>query len=235
MFFLILIVIIIYLINSSSKSSGSSSNNSSSSSSSSTFHSNSDGEIQTKISQQNISQEGYEFYTKVVGVTYDNRQQYIKQCYKGQQLDLIRDKFNPYDKNAIAIYAGDNQLGFLSKDLAQKLAPKMDSGTIYECSAECVTGGTQNFYGLNIKISTMGINKPSISSSNYSNSITKSNSPYNNSQSNSNYNNSQNLSKNYDEYDYYDEYDHHDEYDDSQWTYSEMCEYYGCDEDDWPE
>lgn len=170
MFFLILIVIIIYLINSSSKSSGSSSNNSSSSSSSSTFHSNSDGEIQTKISQQNISQEGYEFYTKVVGVTFYNRQQYVKQCYNGQQLDLIRDKFNPYDKNAIAIYAGDNQVGFLSKELAQKLAPKMDVGTKFDCYVESLTGGTDNNnYGLNIRIKNLSNKYQDISSSNYYN------------------------------------------------------------------
>ncbi|CUX42714.1 HIRAN domain protein [Clostridium sp. C105KSO15] len=207
MFFLILIVILIYIINSSSKSSGSSSNNSSSSSSSSTFHSNSDDEIQTNISRQNISQEGHEFYTKVAGVTYDNRQQYVKQCYNGQQLDLVRDKFNPYDKNAIAIYAGDNQVGFLSKELAQKLAPKMDSGIIYECFVECVTGETHNINGLNIKISPPSRNEPITLISNYDNPITNSYSD----------NDSQNLYKNNEGEDYNDYRDYYDDCDDDEY------------------
>ncbi|MSS11744.1 hypothetical protein FYJ38_24365 [Clostridium sp. WB02_MRS01] len=201
MFFLILIVILIYIINSSSKSSGSSSSNSSSSSSNSTFHSNSNDEIQTNISRQNISQEGYEFYTKVVGVTFNNRQQYVKQCYNGQQLDLVRDKFNPYDKNAIAIYAGDNQVGFLSKELAQKLAPKMDVGTKFDCYVKSLTGGIDNNYGLNIRINNLCNKHQDIPSSNYYS--------YNN---------------------YQDSYD-----DDCQWDYDDLCDYYGCEEDDWPE
>lgn len=96
----------------------------------------------------------FDFYTKVAGVTFENRQQYVKQCYAGQKLELIRDKFNVYDKNAVAVYAGEHQVGFLSKELAKSLASKMDSGRIYVCYVKTVTGGQAgNSYGLNIGIS----------------------------------------------------------------------------------
>ena len=92
------------------------------------------------------------FHTKVVGVTFEGRQRYVKECYVGQSLDLVRDKMNPYDSNAIAVYAGNNQVGFISKELASKLAPQMDQGKVFSCEVSEVTGGGQNNYGLNIKI-----------------------------------------------------------------------------------
>ena len=217
---LIIIIVIIYLVSNSTSNKQSSTNNSSysnlNSSSKNNISSNNSSvkiapmqndEIQTNISRQNISQEGYEFYTKVVGVTFNNRQQYVKQCYNGQQLDLVRDKFNPYDKNAIAIYAGDNQVGFLSEELAQKLAPKMDSGIIYECFVECVTGDTHNINGLNIKICTPSRNEPITLISNYDNPITNSYSD----------NDSQNLYKNNEGEDYNDYRDYYDDCDDDEY------------------
>lgn len=93
------------------------------------------------------------FFTKVVGVTFENRQNYVRQCYTGQQLELVRDKLNPYDKNAIAIYSGNNQVGFLSKEIAAQLAPQMDNGMRFICEVAQVTGGSGKIYGWNIKIS----------------------------------------------------------------------------------
>lgn len=93
-----------------------------------------------------------QFFTKVVGVTFDNRQNYVKQCYEGQTLKLVRDKLNPHDKNAIAVYAGNNQVGFISKEIAAQLAPKIDRGEQYQCYVANVTGGLDKTYGLNIKV-----------------------------------------------------------------------------------
>lgn len=93
-----------------------------------------------------------EIYTKVSGVTFEGRQGYIKNCYPGQQLKLIRDLNNIYDKNAIAIYSDKNQLGFVKKELALKLAPIIDNGIEVEGIVEQVTGGGGYIYGLNIKI-----------------------------------------------------------------------------------
>ena len=92
------------------------------------------------------------FYSKVAGVTFENKQQYVRQCYIGQKLDLIRDRFNMYDRNAIAVYSGNHQVGFISKELAEKLAPKIDNGHTILCYVEDITGREYNNYGLNIKL-----------------------------------------------------------------------------------
>lgn len=246
----IFIIFIIYLFSQNSTSSSGSSYNSSQNSSSPSVdkgndahydstdsqdkietinNNNNNNKIPMNASQENNTQEGFNFFTKVVGVTYENRQQYVKQCYKGQELDLIRDKFNPYDKNAIAVYAGNNQVGFLSKDLAQKLAYKMDTGLKYECFVENITGG-DNLYGLNIKINKSDLDQ---------NTMTTMYCSENNNQD-SYRNNEAYDRRNYDDYgddfdSHMDYYRSHEDHDDSVWTYSDLCEYYGCEEDDWPE
>lgn len=115
------------------------------------YRSETNQDIEKQINQQ----KDCDFYTKVAGVTFENRQQYVRQCKDGQSLDLIRDKFNPYDKNAIAVYAGNNQVGFISQDIAKELAPKMDNGKKYDCSVQSVTGGSEKIYGLNIKVTEL--------------------------------------------------------------------------------
>lgn len=92
------------------------------------------------------------FYTKVVGVTFDNRQEYVKRCYRGQELKLVRDKFNAYDRNAVAVYAQNNQIGFLSRELAEKIAFQIDNGITFRCFVETITGGGYQNYGVNIRI-----------------------------------------------------------------------------------
>lgn len=92
------------------------------------------------------------FNSKVVGVTVDNRQQIAKNLYAGQTLKLVREPYNSYDKNAIAILAGSNKIGYLSKEIASSLAYKMDEGTLYYCKVSAVTGGGSYNYGVNIKI-----------------------------------------------------------------------------------
>lgn len=92
------------------------------------------------------------FFSTVAGVTFEGRQEYVKKCRLGQELELIRDKMNVHDRNAIAVYAGDNQVGYIKKEIAAKMAPKMDSGTKYRCFVENITGQEYNNYGINIKI-----------------------------------------------------------------------------------
>ena len=94
-----------------------------------------------------------EFYTKVVGVTQEkNRQLYASRCYIGQELELIRERTNPHDSNAIAVYAGNHQLGYIKKEIAAQLAGRIDNGRQYLCYVEHVTGGGDMFWGVNIKI-----------------------------------------------------------------------------------
>jgi hypothetical protein len=48
----------------------------------------------------------------------------------GQRLTLIRDPKNPYDKNAVGIFDAERrmQVGFLPRDVAMTVAPRLDRG-----------------------------------------------------------------------------------------------------------
>lgn len=95
-----------------------------------------------------------EIRTKLRGVTKKNengrsRQEIInEQISEGDDLSLIREPNNKYDPNAIAVYPDihfdvedtDDRLGYLSSELAEKLAPLKDSGQYIECRVLDVTG-----------------------------------------------------------------------------------------------
>jgi hypothetical protein len=46
----------------------------------------------------------------------------------GAQLELRRDPDNEYDPNAIAVYGGGEQFGFVPREIAERLAPELDAG-----------------------------------------------------------------------------------------------------------
>ena len=116
------------------------------------------------------------FYTKIVGVTFNNtgtntqnRQRIIAELLregkleKGTELVLKRLPDNPYDSNAVAVLAPDGrQLGFLSRDVAQNVSPLIASGVSYRAFVEAVTGGdADSVYGINIKIVSEGVSSQS--------------------------------------------------------------------------
>lgn len=102
------------------------------------------------------------FYTKLTGVTHDNddtdkprnRQAIIKKFVKAEEILLLeREPYNQYDKNAIAVYVvplddpwGEDQyrVGYLTGELAKKIAPLMDSGHRAVCQVQNVTGGEKD-------------------------------------------------------------------------------------------
>ena len=95
-----------------------------------------------------------EFYTKVVGVTFEGRQRYVRQTSEGDRLTLERDKYNEFDYNAVkVINSSGNTIGFISKELAEKMAPQMDSGIMYTATVSAITGlETGENLGVNILV-----------------------------------------------------------------------------------
>lgn len=82
-----------------------------------------------------------EFYTKVVGVTFDNRQRHIRRTSEGERVTLEREPGNLYDSNAIKVMnEAGNQIGHISKDLASSMAPRMDAGVVYHAKVTAITG-----------------------------------------------------------------------------------------------
>lgn len=93
------------------------------------------------------------FHTKIVGVTFEGRQEVINKLKPNTSLVIKREPDNKHDPNAIRILTEDNtDLGFLNKRLAKKLAPLIDSGGEFECRVTDLTGGGEKNYGVNVAI-----------------------------------------------------------------------------------
>ena len=97
------------------------------------------------------------FFTKVAGVTFNNRQNLVKRLTVGQQIIPVREPNNQYDSNAIALYAYIDssvyQIGFVGKDIASKLAQTMDSDNKYVIiKIANITGGGIDYFGVNIQV-----------------------------------------------------------------------------------
>lgn len=93
-------------------------------------------------------------HSKVRGVNFENRQELIKRHVRpGMRLAAIRELQNPHGSNAIGLWAGKVQIGHLSSDLADELAPYMDhGGKITVTVIEFTGGGPGESIGVNIVI-----------------------------------------------------------------------------------
>jgi hypothetical protein len=81
--------------------------------------------------------------TRVVGVTFENRQEEIKKIEVGETVLLIREPSNRFDKNAIKVVRlNHNDIGYIKKEMAIILAPRMDNphkqieAKVINCSRE---------------------------------------------------------------------------------------------------
>lgn len=97
-------------------------------------------------------------HTKIVGVTKNNDdgmpiQSILKTLSPSDKIILVREPDNPYDKNAIKVICEYQHIGYIQSDLAETLAPLMDSGKQISASITGITGGTSGkSYGCNILI-----------------------------------------------------------------------------------
>lgn len=103
------------------------------------------------------------FYTKIVGVTFENssgesRQEIIAELEQKHQtpfsLNLLHQPDNPHDMKAVAVIDPDGrQLGFLSRDVAHQVARLLSRGVLVDAMATQITGGRGYHYGINLQIS----------------------------------------------------------------------------------
>lgn len=91
-----------------------------------------------------------EFFTKIVGVTFENRQQLLSQVTDGDGVELRREKDNPNDPFAVAVFWQGQQLGYLKARLARNLAPAMDKGLQYTAYITQITGRDKDTLGANL-------------------------------------------------------------------------------------
>lgn len=91
--------------------------------------------------------------TKIAGVTFENRQNYVKKLRVGEKVKLIREPNNKYDKNAVAVYnLNNNQLGYIPKELAKSISDKMSAEEIPNAIVKYIAGGNGLNYGATLEI-----------------------------------------------------------------------------------
>lgn len=74
---------------------------------------------------------------QVVGISISNRKHFVDALSIGDELILLRDVDNKYDSNAIKVTDQNGyQVGFVAKDWANILAPKMDLGFKYKVTVK---------------------------------------------------------------------------------------------------
>ena len=92
------------------------------------------------------------FFTKVAGVSIGNRQEIISKIVNGTELCIVREKDNSYDPNAVGIYWGQYQIGYIPRDVAAKIAPQIDGGQKFRIKVSQITGGGEKWLGVNVFI-----------------------------------------------------------------------------------
>lgn len=102
-------------------------------------------------------------FVTVVGVSFDGRQQTLNDLLRNYGSKhfwgkLLRDPFNQFDRNAIAVLVAPSEgalfrsVGFIPKALAAKWAPKMDRGQLIEVTETSITEGRRGTYGCKIRV-----------------------------------------------------------------------------------
>jgi len=90
-------------------------------------------------------------YTKVVGVTFNGRQDAVASLHPGDRLRLVREPANAHDPHAVRVVGPDGRdLGYLRAQLAGRLSPSIDVGARYHATVMAVTGGGDRTLGVNV-------------------------------------------------------------------------------------
>lgn len=106
------------------------------------------------------------FHTKLVGQTMRPNAEFIKEVIllldssdagdgSGIQigLDLVREPWNKYDSNAIAVYVDDLQLGYLPRETVKNLSEEMGEENVkYYGKVSNITGQDKANQGVNIAV-----------------------------------------------------------------------------------
>ncbi len=96
--------------------------------------------------------EADDFYTKVVGVSFEGRQDVVGGLTPGDRLELVREPQNTFDVNAVAVRYGALALGFVRREIARHIALNIDAGERYEATVGSLTGGGERHLGVNIHV-----------------------------------------------------------------------------------
>lgn len=97
----------------------------------------------------------YSFHSKVVGSTFCGGQDIIKnELSEKDELKLIPEPDNKFDKNAIMVFWKDKRIGYLPKETSEKIQDDLEKYTLQAFVSE-ITGKDKNNAGCNIIIYVM--------------------------------------------------------------------------------
>lgn len=100
-----------------------------------------------------------EYNSKLVGVTFEGRQDIIKMLTGDEPLRTRREPDNEYDKKAVAVDAMIAEtwqpIGYIAKDKNKDIAVAMDAGNEIDISIASLTGGDRDSKG---KVKSYGVN-----------------------------------------------------------------------------
>ena len=103
--------------------------------------------------------DGTIFFTNIAltGVTYNNhdgvsRQEILARMQQWEAVDLLREPSNPHDKNAIAVFGGMGQIGWIAKEMSWAIAEPMDAGCSAQAKLSSLGGGGDKPYGGKLEI-----------------------------------------------------------------------------------
>ena len=95
----------------------------------------------------------FEIYTRIAGVTFENRQMHISKLHIYDKLLLKREKNNIYDNNAVAVYdTSGHHIGYIPKEISHKIANKLDNGELLNVTIVSISGSSNTNLGVNISI-----------------------------------------------------------------------------------
>ena len=77
----------------------------------------------------------------VKGITYQNRSVVALSAQIGQRVELVRDYDNEIDRNAIVVHLSGREMGYIPRDVAQVLAPEIDTGANLGATIVSLTKG----------------------------------------------------------------------------------------------
>jgi len=97
---------------------------------------------------------GRVFSTKVVGVTFEDRQEVIARLHMGDRVWLDRELDNPYDANAIAVCRSNGeQIGYLNRHMAASIIHYFQAyGYPVKGKVTALTGSDWDGYSLGVVI-----------------------------------------------------------------------------------
>jgi len=92
--------------------------------------------------------------TKVVGVSFEGRQEVVARLQRGDRIWLDREPDNPYDCNAISVCRENGeQIGYLNRQLAASLNPLFKAYSFpVKGRVVNITGSSWNGYSLGVII-----------------------------------------------------------------------------------